>query len=445
MVGDDAGSNTFYPSSRVAWGSVTVFTILYIMSYADRKLLSLLVGPIQRDLHISDFQFGMLQGFAFSLLYVVAGIPIGRLVDRKPRRMIIYLGVTFWSIFTASTGYAQNFVTLFLLRCGVGVGEATLSPASYSMMSDLFPKEKVTTAIGVYGTGVTIGGGIAFVIGGSLISLINSIDGVDLGILGTFEAWQLAFVLAGVPGLLLAFLIFTVPEPRRRGVAKTSEVTSKSELWDFMRTRKAFLLYHFIGFALVGTWSFSVSSWAPAFYGRKFGISAIEMGIGLGVYTGIFGTMGAIVGSRLVDALTKRGMQDAQMRVCAWAMLAAIPFGVGGFLFPTAIGSFALLSIMQFFLMFIVGPAVGALQLATPNQLRGQISAIYLFVVSIVGFGLGPVIVGALTDFVVGDPSKIGTSLILVILTSGPGAAILLFLGLGPMRRAVDLAKQWSN
>lgn len=444
MTDKKIASNNTYPSSRVAWSGVTVFTILYILSYADRKLLSLLVGPIQQDLNISDFQFGLLQGFAFSLLYVVAGIPIGRLVDRKPRRMIIYLGVTFWSICTASIGYAQNFVTLLLLRCGVGVGEATLSPASYSLMSDLFPKEKVTTAIGVYGTGVTIGGGIAFILGGSLISLINSVGGIDLGILGTFKAWQLAFLLAGVPGLFLAFLIFTVPEPKRMGVAKKSDV-SKSELWGFMRTRKAFLLYHFIGFALVGTWSFSVSSWAPAFYGRKFGVSPMEMGIGLGIYTGIFGTMGAIVGSRLVDALTKRGMQDAQMRVCAWAMLAAIPFGIGGFLYPSAIGSFALLSVMQFFLMFIVGPAVGALQLVTPNQLRGQISAIYLFVVSIVGFGLGPVIVGALTDYVVGDPTKIGTSLILVILISGPASAGLLFLGLGPMRRAVEQAKQWSN
>jgi MFS family permease len=309
MTDKKISSNNTYPSSRVAWSGVTVFTILYILSYADRKLLSLLVGPIQQDLNISDFQFGLLQGFAFSLLYVVAGIPIGRLVDRKPRRMIIYLGVTFWSICTAAIGYAQNFVTLLLLRCGVGVGEATLSPASYSMMSDLFPKEKVTTAIGVYGTGVTIGGGIAFILGGSLISLINSVGGIDLGILGTFKAWQLAFLLAGVPGLLLAFLIFTVPEPKRMGVAKKSDV-SKSELWGFMRTRKAFLLYHFIGFALVGTWSFSVSSWAPAFYGRKFGVSPMEMGIGLGIYTGIFGTS-----SRRPDETRHARCADAGLRL----------------------------------------------------------------------------------------------------------------------------------
>lgn len=447
------GQESQYPAATVGWSAVSIFTALYILSFVDRKLLSLMVAPIQRDLQITDFEFGLLQGFAFSLLYVLAGIPIGRLVDRHPRRLIIYVGVTFWSFAAAASGFAQNFLSLLLARFGVAVGEATLSPSAYSMMSDLFPRDRLSTALGVYGMGVTIGGGIAYALGGWIISLLSGSSGIDLGWLGSFRAWQLAFLITGVPGVLLAFIIFMIPEPRRTGLIKQRGVGAGTgdraddragTLTAFLSSRRKLLFCHFLGFSMIAIWSFSVSSWAPAFFIRSFGWEPWKIGIGLAIYTGIFGTISVVAGGRLVDWCLRRGMADAHLRIPLYSAVLAVPFGVAAFLVDSPLLSIALLSAMQLFLMVFTGPAVGALQVVTPNELRGQISAIYLFVVSLIGFGAGPVIVGGITDFWFGDPAKVGWSLAMLILCCGPAAAILLALGLSPMRHAAAIADRWS-
>jgi MFS family permease len=397
-----------------------------------------MVIPIENDLKISDFQFGLLQGFAFSLLYALAGIPIGRIIDRYPRRLVVYIGVTFWSLATAMSGFAQNFTALFIARFGIGVGEASLSPASYSMISDLFPKERLSTALSVYGLGVTIGSSLAFVVGGSVITLVAGAGDVRLGWLGSFHAWQLAFLIVGLPGLLLALLIFAIPEPTRTGLSsKGANEPTRGALLKFMAERRSFLICHFGGFSAIGLMAFSVSSWAPAFYGRQFGWTSLQIGIALAVYTGVFGTLGALAGGRIVDLFVRRGFEDAHLRVVAWSVACATPFGVCAFLVHSPIYSIALLCIMNFFLMFFSGPGVGALQIVTPNEFRGQVSAIYLFVVSLVGLTVGPVAVGAITDFVFGDRTKVGWSIATLVGLGGVVAFLLLNLGRAPMKRAL--------
>jgi len=405
-----------------------------------------MVLPIEKDLKLSDFQFGILQGFAFSLLYVLAGIPIGRLVDRYPRRLIVYFGVSFWSLATMMSGFAQNFMMLLVARFGVGVGEASLGPASHSMISDLFPKGKLATALSVYGMGVTLGGGLAFVVGGSVITLVSATDGVDLGWLGNFHAWQLTFLLVGLPGLLLAFLIFAIPEPVRTGLSsrEANGRPRRGALLKFMTERRSFLACHFASFSAIGLMSFSVSSWAPAFYGRQFGWTPLQIGTGLAIYTGVFGTLGTLAGGRIVDFFVRRGVEDAHLRVVAWSIACAMPFGISAFLVHSSTYSIACLCIMQFFLMFFSGPGIGALQIITPNEFRGQMSAIYLFVVSLVGFGVGPVAVGAITDFGFGDRTKVGLSIATLIGFGGVAAILLLNLGRAPMRRALEASRRWT-
>jgi len=439
MSGQKVEDASIYPPSSVGWRAVTIFTLLYILSYCDRKLLSLMVLPIQKDLHITDFQFGILQGFAFSLFYAIAGIPIGRLVDKYPRRTIMYIGVTLWSLATAISGFAQSFWALLLARVGVGVGEATLSPASYSMISDLFPKGRLSTALSVYGLGVTIGSSLAFVVGGTVVSFVTGAGDISLGWLGEFHAWQLAFLIVGLPGLLMAFLAFAVPEPKRTGLsAKAKEGRPRGELLAFMKSRRSFLLCHFGGYSAIALMSLSISSWAPAFFGRQFGWSPIQIGTALAIYTGVFGTMGALAGGRIVDFFVRRGVENAHLRVVAWSIACAAPFGIAAFLSTSPYLTIGLLCVMQFFLMFFSGPGIGALQIVTPNELRGQVSAIYLFIVSMVGAGLGPVAVGAITDFGFGDPSKVGWSIAVLIAFGGSAAFILLNLGRAPMIRALD-------
>ena len=443
MNGQKDEEASVHPPSSVGWRAVSILLILYILSYADRKLLSLMIIPIQKDLGISDFQFGILQGFAFMMLYAVAGIPIGRLVDRYPRRLIVYVGVSFWSLATAMSGFAQNFTALLMARFGVAVGEATLSPSSYSMISDLFPKGRLSTALSVYGLGVTIGSSLAFVIGGTIITLVATAGDIHLGWFGDFAAWQLAFLVVGLPGLLMALLVFAFPEPVRTGRSvDPAKGPSRGALLKFMGENRAFLICHFGGFSAVALMALSVSSWAPAFYGRQFGWSPLQIGTALAIYTGVFGTLGALAGGRIVDMFVRRGVEDAHLRVVAWSVVCAMPFGIAAFLVELPMYSVALLCMMNFFLMFFSGPGVGALQIVTPNEFRGQMSAIYLFVVSVVGMGLGPVAVGAITDFGFGDPSKVGWSIATLVAIGGVLAFLLLNLGRAPMRRALAVTGQ---
>jgi MFS family permease len=201
---------TPWPSPLRAWYAVAVLVLAFVFSFIDRIVIALLVEPIKADLGISDFDIGLLQGFAFAIFYALLGIPIGRLSDRISRRGIIATGIAVWSLMTAACGLARSFFGLFLARVGVGVGEATLSPAAYSMISDYFPREKLGRALGVYQSGAMLGAGIAFLVGGAAVQLLSAYDGQVLPVLGPVRMWQLAFFAVGLPGLLIALLMLTV-------------------------------------------------------------------------------------------------------------------------------------------------------------------------------------------------------------------------------------------
>ena len=218
MTGDIPDSA---PARRYAyeWYVVLVCMLAYIFSFVDRQILALMIEPIKRDLGLSDTQFSLLHGLAFSLFYAFMGIPIALLADRYSRPRIIAIGVAFWSLATAVCGLSRNFAQMFLARIGVGVGEAALSPATYSMLSDMFPRDRLGRAVGVYSIGSFIGGGLAFLIGGYVINLLKRVDTVVLPLLGALRPWQVTFFVVGLPGLLVALLILlTVRDPGRRGL-----------------------------------------------------------------------------------------------------------------------------------------------------------------------------------------------------------------------------------
>ena len=207
-----------YPSIKYAWYVVAVLTFVYVFSFIDRQILNLLVKPIRRDLGISDTQMSLLMGLAFALFYTICGIPLGRLADRNSRRGMIAIGFVLWSIMTACCGLAQNFIQMLAARIGVGVGEAALSPSAYSLISDYFPKEKRATAISIYSMGIYIGSGLAFLLGGIVVSLAEKQQAWNLPIVGATRPWQVIFFIVGLPGVLLALLMFTIREPLRRGL-----------------------------------------------------------------------------------------------------------------------------------------------------------------------------------------------------------------------------------
>ena len=214
----EAPALELYPSSGYAWYVVGVLTVAYVFSFIDRQVLNLMVGPIQKDLGINDLQMSLLMGPSFAVFYTLFGIPLGRLADTRSRRAIISVGVAVWSIMTAGCGLTRTFWQLAVMRMGVGVGEASLSPSAYSLISDYFRPERRSTAMSVYSMGIYIGSGLAFLVGGFIIQLAAGTETTAVPWIGPVRSWQLVFLLVGLPGLLISLLLLTVREPVRKGV-----------------------------------------------------------------------------------------------------------------------------------------------------------------------------------------------------------------------------------
>ena len=213
------------PSLAYAWYVVWALTAIYMLSYMDRQILSLLVGPLKRDLAISDTRVGLLQGLAFGLFYTLMGLPLGRIADRRSRRGLIALGIVLWSLFTSLSSVARSFWSLFLARMGVGVGEASLSPAAYSLIADYFPAERLGVAISVYYMGVFFGSSLSLVVTGIIVDLVAHTPTIAVPWLGTMAAWRITFLFVGVPGVLFALLAYTIREPVRREPVSYTHLT----------------------------------------------------------------------------------------------------------------------------------------------------------------------------------------------------------------------------
>lgn len=431
--------NQPWPAAGKAWYAVSILVVAFIFSFIDRIIIALLVEPIKQDLGITDVGIGLLQGIVFTIFYVAVGIPIGRWADRYSRRHIIAIGIFLWSIMTAACGLARSFFGLFLARVGVGVGEAALSPAAYSMIADYFPKEKLGRALGVYQAGAFFGAGIAFLVGGLVIRLAMGADDLNLPILGAVHPWQIVFFVVGLPGILVAFLMLTIEEPARRGkMAGVDGGISVKELFGFVRRHRRFFIAHFCGFSLLAIPITTILTWSPVYFGRVLGYSPPEAGLTLGLILIVLSPAGVYFGGWLSDALQKRGHVDAPLRVGIGAALLLLPLG-----FLATTGSSSTLAVIVFCpfifcasLSMALAPAT--LQLVAPNQMRAQISATWMLVLNIVTALIGPTGVGLITEYIFGDDQAVGYSLALVNCLSVPLAALLLWSGLKPFRAAVS-------
>jgi len=424
-----------WPSPLRARYAVAVLFFAFIFSFVDRIVIALLVEPIKADLGISDFGIGLLQGFAFALFYALLGIPISRLSDRISRRSIIATGIVIWSLMTAACGLARSFFSLFLARVGVGVGEATLSPAAYSMIADYFPREKLGRAIGVYQSGALLGAGIAFLVGGAAIHLLAAWDGRVLPVLGVVRMWQLAFFAVGLPGLLIALLMLTVQEPVRRGKASgTGAGIPLREVLAYIERHRGLFLAHFTGFSLLVVPITSVLAWAPTYLSRVLGFGRADSGFALGLMLLILSPAAVFFGGWLIDLLQKRGYPDAAFRVSIGAALALIPLG----LFATT-GSDPALA------LWLIGPLIFCgcisqaaapivIQVMVPNEMRAQISAVWMLCMNLISTIMGPTLVGFITVYVLADDMAVGQSIAIVNILSAPLAALILWAGLKRFR-----------
>ncbi len=406
-------------SSVYAWYVVLLCMLAYIFSFIDRQILALMIEPIKADLNISDTQFSLLHGLAFSLFYAFMGLPLAYLADRFSRPKLIAAGIIFWSIATAFCGLSKNFIQLFFSRMGVGAGEAALSPAAYSMFSDMFSKDKLGRAVAVYSIGSFVGGGIAFLVGGYVIGLLKDLSLIEIPVFGAVKAWQMAFILVGLPGVFIGLLfILTVRDPKRKGQSVNAEgevekVTMRAAFTFLKKHRKTFTC-HYLGFTFYAMALYCLISWSPAFFMRKFSMTPTEAGYMLGTVLLVANTLGVFCAGWLNDWLIQKGRKDAPMITGV--------IGFVGLILPlvafTQVSEYwlavTLLAPAMFFASFPMPISTTAMQMLAPNQLRAQISAIFLLISNLVAVGIGTTLVALVTDRIFENPLMVGTSLSIV-------------------------------
>lgn len=414
-------------SSLYAWFVVAVLALANAVSFIDRLILSLLVQPIKAELHVSDTAFSLLAGAAFAIFYATMGLVIARWADRYSRKWIITGGILTWCSMTSLTGTARTFLELFGYRVGVGVGEATLSPSAYSLLASYFPPQRLSLAIGLYSIGVTGGTGLAFLLGGATIGWVMSQGVVSLPLIGEVGGWRLVMIVVGALGLPVALLMLLVREPPRKpGI----EPATFAEVRAHLNANLARYGYMLIGYGTTSITAFSVMTWTPALYQRKYGASIGEAAATLGTVALLGGLTGAFAGGTAADRLEQRGDPTAKLRVLYWCGIGLLLPAVVAPFMPT-MNSHALVIFWTFFFgTAATGPAGAYVQTITPERMRAQFGALYQLSLTLVGATLGPLAVGLVTDRVIGDEARIGESLSLVSAVVNPIAAILLWQAL---------------
>jgi MFS family permease len=448
---DKRGEPEEYPPAGCAWYVVAVLTLAYVVSFIDRQILSLLVMPIRADLGISDTQISLLMGATFAVFYTLFGIPLGRLADTRSRRTIIAAGIGFWSLMTAGCALAKSFWQLAVMRVGVGVGEAALSPSAYSLIADYFRPARRSTAMSVYSMGIYIGSGLAFILGGIVVKFSAGQESFIVPLIGTVRSWQLVFLIVGLPGLAVALLLYTIREPGRKGIQRPSDAAistsppTMAEVWAYLYDNWGTFACLNLGVAMITLNAYGMSAWVPEMFGRRYAWTPVERGTVFGLIVGIAGTSGIVMGGRVADWLSERGYGDATLRVAVLAALAWLPFGVVYPLVPSAVWSAGLLTPAVFFSSMPFGVAPASIQRIMPNAMRAQATALYLFVINLIGMGLGPTVVAVMTEKVFRDEKALPFSLAIVGAISQTIAGILLIAGLKRYRRSLEYFREWEE
>ncbi|MBL8269933.1 MFS transporter [Steroidobacter sp.] len=397
-----------------------LLTFAYTLAYVDRQVLNLLVDPIKQSLLLGDTQVSLLQGLSFMAAYVAFGPLFGRWVDNGNRRNILVFGVIAWSVSSALCGFADSFWSLFLARAGVGAAEACLSPVAWSLIADYFDRERLPRAMSLFMIAPSLGGGLALLAGGAIISFSAGL-GSAIPFLSGLEPWQLVFVLTGVPGILLGLvLLVSLKEPpRTNSVRKASaQHYTLRETSSFFIARRAFYVRFYLGISSLAIITYALAAWIPALLMRNHGVSPGTVGLMYGAPVLVFGSAAVLLGPWVGRQLTNRGYSDAPLRLevivgtvvamlCAGIAFASIPAVIVGL----AVGA-------MFFHNLPLALAAAALQIVTPNRMRGVAASIYVFVASVLGIGLAPTLVALLTDFVFRDPHQVHLALAIVCASS---------------------------
>lgn len=411
------------------WYVVILLAILSIVSYADRLVLGILVQPIKEELGVSDTAMGFLLGFSFATVYAVLALALARVADRWNRKRLIIIGVVIWSVMTSASAFADGFWQLAFCRLGVGIGEAALGPAALSIIADLFRQERRHVPVSMFLAAGVVGSTGAYIIGGGAILLVNSMSSTALPIIGELSAWRLVFLFMGLPGLILSVLmIFSVEEPKRRGDTSKPQATYP-DIFAHLKEKGAEYFPIFAGIGVIQTVIYAIVAWFPTILVRTHDVPIADAGILYGTVGLIFGTAGAIFGPYLAGMLQRNGRSDGLYVIGFGFVALPVPFVFLTLLAPTV--AIALMAVAVVLFCFMASSAMPPLlpQLIAPNAMRAQITALYYFLGNIMGLGMGPLVVGLISDNKVFGASNLNQSILVVCAILMPIA--LLILGFG--------------
>jgi len=428
-------------SLRYAWYVAGLLTLTQIVSYLDRFLPSLLLQPIKQDLHLSDFQIGLILGPAFIVFYILLGVPVGWLADRANRRAILATGIAIWCTMTAAAAAATSFLPLFITRLGVGFGEATVAPVSVSMLSDYFGRERQARAMSLFMSGAFLGAGTTFLFFGPLVHHIQSLPAAKIPLLGEVQSWRLCFLMIGAPGLLLSALMLTVREPQRRERLATG-LTGGAGVDPTFAAGLAYIVQRWRAFGTLFIASACnvtmgvLALWNVALFKRTWNWNVSEVGVAVGLILFTAGPLGTLLGAFLTNRDLASGRRDATLRALFLGLLIGVPAYTLFPLMPSA--RIALLALFCAHVGQAMATAAGpaTLMMLAPGEIRAQSTGIYYLVISLFAQLIGPPLVGLITD-AFGKPEALRYAVSIEAAMIGIPAILLVRLGFGAYRRCV--------
>lgn len=429
-----------WPNPARAWYTICLISFVTMLANIDRNVIGLLIQPMKRDMHLTDTQVGLLTGMAFSLFYLLTGYPVSRISDVRSRKWVIAVGLTIWSIGTAICGLARSFWGMFAARGIVGASESMPGPAALSMMSDLVPPQRLPRAFAVYQLGIGAGQALALIIGGWLLGafLTMGVNGnVELPLLGSFRAWQLVYVACGLPGLLVAVVwLTTVREPARRDRERQGSVPFREFLRYMMQHRRIFVPM-FLGIAIQSIELFGIYQWRVPMFERTYGWAPQIAGPRFGYISIASMPFSLFAGTWLAEHLIKKRDPSSMLRIFVIGNSIYLPFAIAAPLMPDPWLCYAMLFVGTL-VLGITGPAINSsIQFVTPNEMRGQVSSLYLITISVVGTWFGPLFIGLISDFILRDESLLRYAMSGFALVMGPAAILLMWLAMKPFGEEV--------
>jgi MFS family permease len=436
------GTAALEPTPIAAWTTLSILLIFFLLSFADKQMMSLLANAMSQSLKLRDAELGLLVGAAFGIFYTFSVLGAGYLVDRYSKRMILFIAVMGWSLAAAGTGLANSFGSLFVARALVGIGEGFLPPASFALIALVFPRHKVATATGIFFGGSGAGAVLAFAAGGKAITMLNHAGGATFPLVGHLEAWRSAFLISALPGVpiaLLAFFLRTKPASKV-DVVQAALPQNKEGYWEFLRLRKALILRHNFAFGMNSAACYAVLFWSPAFLERVFHWKSDRIGLVLAAGS-IASILGNVGWGWVADVLKRRGSQDALYRVYPLLYVGCIP--ATAITFTTLTPEWFIVGYLLVAILLLgSGGLTAAMQLSTPSHLRGRIVGLQTLASGIFGLALSPTLVPTLTDFVFHDRQAIGLAITVVVAVAASIAIALLCWGRRPLREAIMAQEQ---